>query len=172
MPVPGDLGRSAAIFRERHRHDAVRWMKPEQLHITLLPPWQCTDTDKVCHILHDVAMRHSSLEVAFDRVSAGPSGDNRRIVWATGKASKRVCDLHRDLQTAVCIDGYRCEREFLLHLTLARFRAGGSGGAVKACLNEPVEWRGTLTSIVLYESELRPEGVQYRVLCEHGLRSV
>jgi RNA 2',3'-cyclic 3'-phosphodiesterase len=169
MPVSEELCRSAALIRKRYPHYDIRWVNPEQLHITLLPPWQCSDTADVCQRVQEVAAHHAPIAVTFDILSAGPSRRKPRLVWITGKAPERLCELQRELRSTLGCSAEESEREFLLHLTLARFRAGGKAASALAAVREPVEWSETLTTLTLYESVLRPEGAEYRVLCSYKL---
>jgi len=168
MPVPAELYRSAELFRKRFTGVDVRWMKQEQLHITLLPPWQCTDTGEICRRVQEIAARCDPIELFFDTLTVGPSRRKPGIIWATGKTPARLDELHRELQKTLGCFVKGCDRDFLLHLTLARFRAGGAAAAALKSLHEPVEWYGSFTSLVLYESILRPEGARYQVLCRYG----
>ena len=165
IPAWTELRRSAALFRETHPEYHVRWLKQEHLHITLVPPWQCSDIEEVCRIVHEVAAMFPPVPLSFDTIAATSSKRKTRLIWAIGQAPDKLHELRRELQAK--LGSAPDEREFLLHLTLARF--SGREKVEFCSLPESVEWQGSLTSVTLYESILHPSGAEYRVLCDHPL---
>jgi 2'-5' RNA ligase len=168
MPAGRELAGAAMEFRRAHARLKVRWVKPENLHLTMVPPWQCLDVDAVCQALHDEAARQSPFEAAFEQVTFGPDKRRPRLIWATGKAPADMPEFARSLLVATGATG-EARKSFLLHLTIARFNAHDfeAMGAHKLC--EPVSWPGTLDTICLYESHLKPGGAEYRELCRFRL---
>lgn len=173
IPAGEGLQESVAAFKAGHSGLKVRWMRPEKLHLTMVPPWLCADCDSVCRVLQEVAGNFAPVPVRFDRVSFGPDRRSPRLIWATGRAPDTLAALHRVL-SPLSGEAAFSGRGYLMHLTIARngrqadgvFRGDGEASSW------PVEWDALLDTLVLYESILKPEGAEYRVLCRSGLCGV
>ncbi len=165
MPVEEVFRNNASSFRAAHSHLPVRWIPPENLHVTLVPPWSCEKVEEVCGGMHDLLELVNAFEVSFGSISLGPTKRNPRLIWASGGVHRGLGNLQEKLS---CLAEPRpdiSERTFLLHVTLARIRKG-----VKVELPpEPVDWKERLGSVCLYESILHPSGAEYRELCRVGL---
>jgi 2'-5' RNA ligase len=172
MPAGTEIRLSAAAFTGSHAGFDVRWVKPEYLHVTLIPPWQCMDAGSVCRELQEVAGQYQPMPVSFERVSAGPSARNSRILWATGSAPESLPGLRMNLQERLGRQEETSSRGFLLHVTIARFRSTAPAGKGLSSLNETVDWHGSLASLCLYESILEHTGAEYRVICEFALTGI
>lgn len=168
LPASRELAEAAGEFRRAHTGLKVRWVKPENLHLTMVPPWQCLDVGAVCQALRDEAAQRSPFEVAFERVSFGPDPRRPRLIWATGKAPAGMPEFARSLLAATGAPG-EPRKSFLLHLTIARFNSHDLKAMEMHKLCEPVEWAGTLDVLCLYESILKPGGAEYCELCRIGL---
>jgi len=168
LPAGRELVEAVGEFRQVHAGLKVRWVKPENLHLTLVPPWQCLDVDAVCQSLRAEAARQTSFNVVFERVSFGPDKRRPRLIWAIGKAPAGMPELAGNLLTATEAPG-EARKSFLLHLTIARFNSQELDAMGTRKLHEPVSWPGTLDTLCLYESFLKPGGAEYRELCRIGL---
>lgn len=164
LPADRELAEAAMEFRQKHRELKVRWVKPGNLHLTMVPPWPCVDVDAVCHALQGEASRQAPFEVTFQRVSFGPDSRRPRLVWATGKAPAAMPEFVQRLHAATGAPG-EPRKSFLLHLTIARFNLRDYSTMGVRKLREQVVWTGTLDSLCLYESILKPGGAEYRELC-------
>jgi 2'-5' RNA ligase len=168
LPADRELAGAAMEFRRAHAGLKVRWVKPENLHLTMVPPWQCLDVAAACHALRDEAVRQSPFEVAFELVSFGPDKRRPRLIWATGKAPGDMPEFACRLLAATGAPG-EPSKSFLLHLTIARFNTHDFEAMGAHKLREPVSWPGMLDSICFYESILKPSGAEYRELCRFRL---
>jgi 2'-5' RNA ligase len=168
LPVDKVLKDAADLFRIAHGGLTVRWIKPENLHLTLVSPWKCENIEPVCAVLKRVADENAAVDVLFDKLSFGPDERRPRLLWATGKAPKALVRLQSMLLDASVLSDEAC-RPFLLHLTLARFSAKDYHSVPSGRFREPVSWRGSLDTLSLYESILKPDGAEYRQLCRFTL---
>ncbi|UWX57041.1 2'-5' RNA ligase family protein [Chlorobaculum sp. MV4-Y] len=168
LPAGCELAESAGEFRRAHAGLKVRWVRPENLHLTMVPPWQCLDVDAVCRALRDEAAQQAPFEVAFERVSFGPEPRRPRLIWATGKAPAGMPKFARRLLAATGAAG-ESRKSFLLHLTIARFNLHDFKAMGTLTLRETVAWSGKFDALCLYESMLKPGGAQYRELCRFVL---
>lgn len=142
----------------------VRWLKPSNLHITLVPPWETTTEG-----LPDLIDRLKEIErpkpfrLNFDSFSAGPNPRSPRLLWATGPhAPTELLKLKTDLEHAV---KYRPDRGFKLHTTLARFKRDSLATHPElANISQPVHWTMLAEEFVLMESVLTAEGAEYNIV--------
>lgn len=158
VPLSRELQQEAERFAQQH-HIPVRWVVGSNLHITLVPPWQEGDVGNVKERLRQL-QTHKPFDIAFNIVEYGPSRQPR-LIWAAGETTKQVLELQEHAQSAI---GARHSASFKLHATLARFRHEDYKRLPK--LNERIDWRMRVTSVVLMESHLLPTGSEYEVLEE------
>jgi len=97
LPVGRELAEAVGEFRQGHSGLRVRWVKPENLHLTMVPPWQCLNVDAVCRALSGEAARQAPFEVSFERVSFGPDPSGRRAKRLPGcRSLPAVCVLQSE----------------------------------------------------------------------------
>jgi 2'-5' RNA ligase len=169
LPADDALRAAAAAFRHSHGGLKARWIRPEYLHVTMVPPWELPDPEPVCMALEVIASSTAPVPVRFDEVSAGPDPRRPRLLWATGAAPDSLCTLASQL-SGTFGDGKEAQRGFLLHLTIARLNRQEARSSTIMKLHEPVGWDALLDKLCLYESILKPEGAVYRELCRFPLR--
>ena len=171
MPAGRAFIDAAAGFRHAHPALKVRWIRPEDMHITMVPPWMCGELDPVCNALQAAAASQAPIQVRLDSVTFGPDARRPRLIWAKGTASEGLAGFSGRLRAAFG-DGQEAGRRFLLHLTIARFNRQEASKLSSTRLDEPVAWSGTLDGLCLYESILKPSGAEYRVICRVPLARV
>jgi 2'-5' RNA ligase len=94
---------SAALQGEVQRYSldfpdtAVRWIAPQYLHVTLVPPWRRLDIAPVCRRISAAASAYSPFTLEFQTVSPGPDKLHPRLFWAAGRASGLLLQLHGEL---------------------------------------------------------------------------
>ncbi len=167
LPAGEGLRQKAAEFRAAHPALSVRWTPPENLHVTLVPPWRCGEPEAVCEALASLLADTRSFDAVFTSVSGGPSRSRPRLLWASGSTHEGLGALARKL--SVLVEERNMEaagRDFLPHVTLARLRKRQPSSLPR----ETVEWRSTFDRACLYESVTLPEGAVYRVLCDVALK--
>lgn len=164
LPAGEPLMAAAAAFRCAHAGMKVRWIPPENLHITMVPPWELEDPAPVCTALDAIASVSEAVPVLFRTVTPGPDHRHPRLIWATGEASDALSLLAANLTSAFG-DGKEAQRDFLLHLTIARINRQEARAVGSTKLHESIEWHGLLDTLCLYESVLKPGGAEYRILC-------
>ncbi len=139
----------------------VRWIAPKNLHITLIPPWEEENIERVIDTLKTVSGFGAS-EVQFRRVSYGPNPRSPRLIWAEGQTPPALLALKKQLEPLLGQKPQR--RDFFLHLTLARFRQEEFYDFPLKKLNERTNWIDQASSLVLMESHLLPDGADYEVI--------
>ncbi|MBM3422518.1 MAG: RNA 2',3'-cyclic phosphodiesterase [Chlorobi bacterium] len=165
IPAGEELVEQVLEFRKRYSDLHVRWIKPENLHLTIIPPWQTDMPENACGALRDTADLFPQSDVLFTTVSPGPVVARPRLLWATGPAAPFFEILRSELIGRLSLAPTE-ERMFLMHLTIARIKFDDRLDVGWMKLQVPVLWKACLRRLSLYESILKPDGAEYRVLCE------
>jgi 2'-5' RNA ligase len=113
-----DLGRNGA---------QVRWVGPDNLHITLLFLGEVDQREVVdiCRAVQDVADARQAFTLSIEGAGAFPNPRRPRILWVgVGRGVQEVCGVHDALETPLLKLGCyrREERKYTPHVTLGRIR--------------------------------------------------
>lgn len=162
VPISENLQNEILEWEKSHQNLPVRWLKGKNLHITLIPPWEEENIEKIRATLKTFENKIGRFGIEFDKMEYGPHGREPRLIWAEGKPPKILLDLKGKLELLL---GRKSDfRPWLMHLTLARFRPETFSSFTVKRLNEKVYWPEQVNSIVLMESHLLPDGSDYEVL--------
>src|SRR5712692_4062615 len=147
----------------------TRWVRPENLHVTLKFIGEVPET-KLVAIRSALAGVCSDQPVTLDFRGLGffPNDKHPRVFWAGIEASPNLITLAADIDKATEKLGIpREQRPFSPHLTLARFEAPRLPEKLRAAIQENAarEFGSLHTSrIHLIESKLKPSGAEYTTL--------
>ena len=153
----------------------IRWVSDGGMHLTLkfLGPIDESRALRVREILMGVAGRHHAFPVSLEGTGAFPGEISPRVLWVGFAAEPELLALQEDIDTALEAEGFEREkRGFTPHLTLGRVK--GPERVAKA-MAELTRHRGesfgamTVRKVALFESLLRPEGAEYRIVFEAEL---
>lgn len=161
--------------------DAVKWTKPEQIHLTLqfLGHVQPDLLDAFANALKQVASDRKCFRLHAESVGCFPSGKHPKIIWAGLAGELEPLEiLKEELDTAFSALGYVPEkRKFHAHLTLGR--VGRLNGSDARKLAREIshfqsrnfgEWEAR--EIQLMQSVLSREGARHSTLNSVALKKV
>jgi 2'-5' RNA ligase len=148
---------------------AVRWVHPEQMHITLkffgnIAPELTND---ICHHVQGVVDETEPFEFEVAGVGAFPSNDRPRTIWAgVTSGSDPIIQLVHRIEGALEPLGFpRERRQFHPHLTLGRVKGRGPLHSLSSRIAEFDEKYElgvtTVDELLLLSSELQPTGPIY-----------
>ena len=160
----------AALVNElRPLAPAARWVRAENLHVTLKFLGE-TDEAQLAQVRAALVAIRSAQAVKLDFRGLGffPNEKRPRVFWAGMEASPNVAPLAGGIDQAMQRLGFpKEERAFTPHLTLARFNPPGIPTKLQAAVeqNQSREF-GSLTAAEFYliESKLKPTGAEYTTL--------
>lgn len=153
----------------------IRWVQPGGLHLTLkfLGEIDEARASRVKTILADVAGHHALFPLRLEGTGAFPGERNPRVLWVGFAADPELLALQGELDTALEGEGFAREnRAFKPHLTLGRVKGPSRiRDAMFELGKHRLEAFGgqTVRKVALFESRLRPEGAEYRIVFEAGL---
>lgn len=158
------LGKNPGAFFD------LRWLENKNLHITLIPPWYEDERniEKATSDMRQATRQIRSFDIEFNKVTYGPEPRRPRLIWAEGNAPHELLQLKDALEKM--FPKHKSEyREWITHLTLARFRQGDFHYFSLKKLDEKISWREKVKSVVLMESRLSPAGANYETIAEAPL---
>lgn len=153
----------------------VRWVRPDGLHLTLkfLGEIDEAGAQRVGTVLADLAGRHGPFPLGFRGTGVFPGERDPRVLWVGASAGPGLAVFQDELDGVLEAEGFERERrEFKPHLTLGRVKGPGRIREVMAELDRRRgETFGEMTArrVALFESRLRPEGPEYRIVREAEL---
>lgn len=164
-------------FAERTGSDkGVKWTRPGSVHLTLkfLGDIERKESESVCRATEKVARDYSKFDLQVEGIGCF-GGKRPRVLWAgCSEGSEQLKQLQSDLEQELEKFGWsKDKRSFAPHLTLCRIKSGKAGKKLKGI---PDEYEGyrlgkmAVDKLVVYESELTPEGPVYTVLGSYELQ--
>ena len=146
----------------------VKWVKHENLHITLLFLGDVTNEflQKGINELSAIAQTQKPFEMSFKNIGAFPSPRSPRIIWVGVEQGKNeLTALQEKTENAFTGIGYKPEeRKFHPHLTIGRVKERMS--STKVFETEYISTSFLIKSVVLFKSTLMPQGPIYEKIKE------
>ena len=168
--VKAALGRVAVTLGEGLPRGAVRWVRPEQMHLTLafLGDTPVEKLSAIHKAMDGVVARQQPFTLALDGVGCFPNRRRPRVVWvglaaAGGGESGPLLALKAALDEALTPLGWPLEdKPFRAHLTLGRVKDERAVQGIEWAADVP-PLAAPVSAIHLIESQLRPDGPVYTV---------
>lgn len=154
----------------------LRWVRPQNIHLTLkflgdIPVAQVAD---VAAAMQRVAGEQPPLMLTHQGIGVFPGIRRPRVLWTgLGGNLERLQRLVKQLEIELEALGFKREkRPFKAHLTLARVKAKLNPERLLQALQgvgdyEPLAF--DVAQMVLYQSELHPQGARYTTLAHTDL---
>lgn len=166
----------ALIRKLRDSDTDVKWVKPENMHLTLkflgnIPPDTIEDVKK---ILDKAGMGSSHFKMGLSGVGAFPGLSYPRVIWVgIGEGGDEAKKIHSLLEEG--LEGLKFEREqrpFFPHLTIGRVKSTKKKEALASAI-EGLKFRPGISQkvegLTLFQSTLTPKGPIYTPLHEARL---
>jgi 2'-5' RNA ligase len=160
-----------AILRRKvaERGGEVRWVAPQNLHVTLRFLGQVTEpmVAAIQDGLEPIAKPIAPFEVTAAGLGVFPDERSPSVVWVGLRDGGAIGRLHDGVSEVLARMGFTLDdKPFRSHVTIGRVK-GGDGAALAACLAEQGErayGAFTVREIVCNRSDLRPAGADYQML--------
>lgn len=162
------------IARGKKTYPRAKWVKREQLHLTLhfFSAFPVTQVEEMNKLLEEVSGRFSVFPVTLEKWGAFPSLRRARVMWVgiDQRGEERITMIREEVEKRIAKKGWeREEREFSPHITLARFR---SPFALTSLEGENISFPTEVRKMVFYQSTLTPQGSVYQELGSFNLKEV
>ncbi len=184
VPLPPAIIQQLADVQRRLRRgcpeQAISWVKPENIHLTLfflgdiLPERQVP----VEAALRVVARNARPFTFSVQGVGAFPNLNRPRVIWiGLEEPTGQLALLHRAVNEAIANVGFQPEdRRFSPHLTLARIRQRASredaqavGEAIRRAEVGPLG-DAPVEEMILFRSVLKSSGAEYTPLAQFAIK--
>ncbi|RIK82597.1 MAG: RNA 2',3'-cyclic phosphodiesterase [Planctomycetota bacterium] len=172
---PDVVGRALKLAKRLTRAATaaeVKWVAPENLHWTVkfLGDVDPRDLAEICRALAEAARSVAPFRMEVAGAGAFPNAARPRTLWlGAGAGGECLVSLAEAVDAAMTKIGFRREgRRYEPHLTIGRVRNGGPAQeALGELLAGNAGFEGgsmEVDEVVLFSSELRPEGPIYEAL--------
>lgn len=170
IELSDEIRRQLHALQRRHAalDRAVRWARPEQIHLTLKFLGEVADAmlPRVCAVVQSVAAAHAPFEFGVKDAGCFPTGGAPRVFWAgVEEPSGDLARLRDACEAAFVPLGFPKEdRAFSPHLTLARVKDFRAGRSIRDAAGREAGFRAgrqRAAEIVLFESVLALAGATY-----------
>lgn len=166
LSISDNLKEQILAWQKKYNHLPVRWIKSENLHITLIPPWYEENLKSKIENLGSLK-KLQPMTLNFNKIEFGPTKYQPRLIWTSGETPKELPFLKEKLETI--LERKAEKRHFLTHLTIARFRPEHFANFPIKELNEEIAWQDKIDSLILFESILKRTGAEYMPLVRINL---
>ena len=169
--IPSNLKIIFTDYQQKNlTNSCFRLVPEESLHLTLIFIGSINDNDllKINQVCKNIVSSFSPIEIEFNRITYGPNIHSPRLIWAEGKISEELNQLHRILENKLIAQGINIKvanRLFKPHITLARLRTKPSS-LLK--IEEKINQSFVIDSISIMQSELDSQGPKYTNLSTYS----
>jgi 2'-5' RNA ligase len=167
-PLRGEVAALARALAARPNGDGVRWVAPENYHLTLrfLGNVATEELPALCARAGAALAPAEPFELRLGAPSAFPTPRRPRVVALSAEPAATLGDLAARLESAVVACGLAPEaRDYAAHLTLGRVRARRL-----PALEAPAPTAGlAVAAVELFRSDLAPAGSRYTPLAALAL---
>jgi 2'-5' RNA ligase len=164
-----DMKKDTRELSEQLAEKRVRWLRPENLHVTLKFIGEVADA-RVEGLRGALSTVHAEapLDLRFRGLGFFPNKNRPTVLWTGLGASADLPSLAGDIDRALATQGIAKEkRAFVPHLTLARFTSPGLHEKLRAAIRKNSQREfGSFQAreFHLIESNLKPSGAEYTSL--------
>jgi 2'-5' RNA ligase len=150
----------------------VKWVEPENLHVTLLflGEVDLRDVTPVCQRVAECCQQFAPFSLSVETAGCFPNPRRPRVLWVgIGSGTQELCALHDALEVPLLELGCyrREERRYTPHITIGRVKSDRPTDKLAAALAKQGGWRGgeiAVQAIQVMSSELKPQGPVYTIL--------
>lgn len=172
-PLQTALDRTTVELRKTLRDMPLRWVRTENIHLTLkfLGQVQPKDIDRIKPVLERHAAAFAPMDVSLDGYGTFPNATKPLVIWIGLSAGDGLAKFQAAIEAELAQLGFAPEeRGFTPHLTIARVRRDHRVANLKriaelmAAMPPPFQATSKLDSVTLYRSDLKPGGSVYNPL--------
>lgn len=180
IELPDDIIKKLEDLQEQIKKGCkakVSWSNPENIHLTLkfLGNVKEDVIDKIKSCIENACSGMNQFMLEALGVGCFPNPNNPRVIWVGIKTYNNFLDsVYERLETGLNNIGFEKEkRRFQPHLTLGRIRHIDKDAGLKTSVDKSKDFaigEFMVKSIILFKSELNPEGAVYTKLFEYNLK--
>jgi len=145
-------------------NDAVRWVRTEQLHLTIkfLGDVRDADVPALCDALTAATHNTAPFDLTLTRLGCFPPKGPVRVIWAGhNDTPETLVRLVHSVETQLEPLGFARERRpFTTHITLGRVKTDTTGDRLRSVVGKTSlqPTKDSIDMLTLFESHLSPKG--------------
>jgi len=168
-----------SLFPESEGRGVVKWVKKENLHITLLFIGSVREKEigRIEEILEGITKKKQPFRLSGGTIGYGP--ENKfppRLIWLSLKESPDLSGIAKEIREKIektgIAGGTNNRQKFLPHITLGRINVWQWKRIEleeRPIVEKNIDINFPLNSVELMESQLKRGGAEYMVLRSYGL---
>jgi 2'-5' RNA ligase len=165
LKVAAEIAGELAQLARGLEHLSARAVRPADIHVTVVPPWEEASTSEAIAKLCSVAGEFSGFSLTFKHVSYGPQLRRPHLLWVECMANEEIVALRAALLQTY---GQHDDRPFRPHVTLARLGGHGSAIARRHPIDQDLSFTQRVESVELFQSP-HPGESGYQILASARL---
>lgn len=128
FPVPTAIRTSLEFFKDSVGGERVRFVKPENYHITLsfFGEQEASFIPQLVKVVTPIFSETPAFTLSFDRIALAPPQKKPTMIWAEYQRHPEATNLAREIETTAAqvfdFPDRRQGHEILPHITIARFK--------------------------------------------------
>jgi len=147
-----ELQQKISKWQKEYKDLPARLIRPENLQLTLIPPWYEDDPKEAIAILKSI--KYKSFRITFSRIVIN---FRSQVIWTEPtKSPEEIFSVANDLRKLFKVKDTRPYRP---HLTIARFK---DGRLLQDVRFKEIKWEEEIDNITLFESILTSKEAKYR----------
>jgi len=158
------------IKEEVKRNLPIKWVKFENLHITLKFLGEIDEKKKseITPAIKEIGKKYAPFRFSLEGLGCFPSPRKPRVLWiGVTEGSEKLCEITQELEEKLSQFGFKEEKRFHPHLTIGRIKKFCK---IDEILAKDIKTESfSVTSITLFKSTLKPEGPIYEELQKFNL---
>ena len=174
IELPSIIVKSLGEIQDNLRDttNKITWVKPDNIHLTMkfLGNIETDKAHAIEKILKNIVSQISIGKLSVEGVGAFPTINNPRVIWVGIEDDKNLLKIYTQLEDGLASLGFKKEdRPFKPHLTLGRVKFLKDKKGLKERLEKLADIKLAsfiVDSLILFKSELTPEGSLYTKLKE------
>jgi 2'-5' RNA ligase len=158
------------IADDKKRELPIKWVKFENLHITLKFLGEIDENKKeeITLVIKELGKKYARFNMNLQKLGCFPNPRNPRVLWiGVALGSEKLIEIANELEEQLARFGFKKEKRFHAHLTIGRIK--------KFCKIDDILAKNIDTeifsadSIIFFKSTLKPEGPIYEELDKFSL---
>lgn len=172
LSLPEEVKKELTKFQKKFKKFNLRWTKEKNLHFTLVfIGW--IDEEKITAIeksIEEAVQKSPAFLLKLEKIVLGPDERRARMIWAVGRVPLELEKLREKITNELKRNNIPFENShsLKLHITLARAKGRELQGTK---INQEIDLVFGAKEVCLMESELRPEGAEYKILKKFYLKN-
>lgn len=152
IKINSDIQEKISDWRKSFKTLPVRWIRKEDLHITLVPPWIEKDIERVKEKLRNFGGKLARFRIETNKITYAPTDKKPSLIWAEIVPSPELNRLKKGIEDVLGRDKSSPFPVFRPHMTIARFENKNFKYFPVRKLDEKVSWKKIVEKITVFES--------------------